>query len=472
MLGPDGVGQLAYILWLIEVVNVLCSFGLPNCLTRYVAELNGRCEAIQASVFARWLFLRYLILALVGSIVVGVLFGHSSQHTNQRPLLPVLMLYSIVRSLQVLNQADLAGKQRFDLLARINVAATVSLILGVVIGTRFFGVLGSVCGYTAGASLSAAYTVVMFRRPTANHGVSVELRRRATRFSYDTWLAMVVSVFIWSRMEVFFLERYWDNREVGMFTIGLTFASLIRQTIELFTGAFTAHFTQLMGAGDHETIRRQYVCTIKLMALVVFPLAFGGAAIMPVIIPLVFGRAFVPAVPCAMVMMLGSAMTVSAIGTNLMYAKERSRFIALCGVVGAVLSVTAGFMVVSRFGAWGAVWSRVVVQGLMVGVGTWYIITSLHFGFPFRSLARTFVASVLSGILAFCVSWFLPDSVVTLLVAISVALVVYAICVRVFQVLGLDEVCQLARIMSVLPERVRWLLMLFCNASMRERCQS
>jgi O-antigen/teichoic acid export membrane protein len=197
MLGPDGVGQLAYILWLIEVVNVLCSFGLPNCLTRYVAELNGRCEAIQASVFARWLFLRYLILALVGSIVVGVLFGHSSQHTNQRPLLPVLMLYSIVRSLQVLNQADLAGKQRFDLLARINVAATVSLILGVVIGTRFFGVLGSVCGYTAGASLSAAYTVVMFRRPTANHGVSVELRRRATRFSYDTWLAMVVSVFIW-----------------------------------------------------------------------------------------------------------------------------------------------------------------------------------------------------------------------------------------------------------------------------------
>ena len=130
------------------------------------------------------------------------------------------------------------------------------------------------------------------------------------------------------------------------------------------------------------------------------PLAFGGAAIIPVLLPLLFGAEFAPAVPNAMVLTVTAALAFSTIGSSLVYAKERSGFIALGGFVGAVLSVAAGFLIVSRFGVWGAVWSRLFVQAFMIALGTWFIVTRLHFSYPFRSLGSTVVAAGLCSLAA------------------------------------------------------------------------
>ena len=90
-------------------------FGLPSSLTRYLAELHGQRDTEQASRFAQWVFLRYLALSFVGSVVVGVLFVRSSQYTAGTSALPVLMVLFPAYALQAINQADLAGRQRFDL---------------------------------------------------------------------------------------------------------------------------------------------------------------------------------------------------------------------------------------------------------------------------------------------------------------------------------------------------------------------
>ena len=81
-----------------------------------------------------------------------------------------------------------------------------------------------------------------------------------------------------------------------MFTVGLTFVNMVQQVANLFSGSFMAHFSQLVGDGDHELIQRHYETATRLVAFIVIPVAFGGAATMPILPPLLFGENSPP--PC------------------------------------------------------------------------------------------------------------------------------------------------------------------------------
>lgn len=451
MLGPEGMGKIAYIVWLIEVANLLVCFGLPSTLTRYLSELHSQQKTVEAARFAQWVFVRYLLLALTGSVVVAILFFYSSQYKGLEAALPVLSVLFLARGLESINHADLAGRQRFDLLARVNGVATLALAIGVGVGAYGFGVIGALYGYVGGAMVPALYSFTILRSFSFHQKVPENLRRRVWKFAINTWLALLVSAFVWSRMEIYFLERYWNAHEVAMFTVALTFAQMVQQVSALFSGSFMAHFSHLLGKGNQDLVQRQYESSTRLMAFMVVPMAFGGAAIMPTLLPLLFGGEFAPAVPNAMVLTATAGMAFSTIGSSLVYAKERSDFICMCGFVGAVLSVAAGFWVVSRFGAWGAVWARMIVQSLMIVLGTWFIVKQLHFSYPFGSLGRTALAGTFCALAAWSIIHSLPYPILMLSFAVPLGAVVYAFSAKFLHVLGIEEVRQLKRATSRLP---------------------
>lgn len=452
-LGPEGVGRLAYIVWLIEVSNLLVCLGLPNSLTRYLAELHGHHQAEEAGRFARWVYLRYLLLALVGAMAVGLFFLRSPESGGIESALPLLMLLFVARGLESINHADLAGRQRFDLLARVNVASALSLVAGVAVGATLYGVPGALAGYLVGALIPAAYSFTILKGYTLGQAPDAELRRRVWKFALNTWLAMVVSAFVWTRIEVFFLTRYWNAVEVAMFTVALTFADLVRQVAAMFSGAFMPHFSHLLGNGHRDLVQRQYATATRLMALLIVPAAFGGSALMPVLVPWMFGEQFAAAVPNAMVLTVTASLAFSQIGSSLVYAKERSGFIAFSGIAGAALSIACGVFVISAFGAWGAVWCRLGVQSIMIALGTWFIVARLHFAYPFRAIGGTALAAAASAFCAWIVIRWLPTPAVGVPLAVLVGALIYVACLRWLQVLGSEEVRQIQRTFARLPAR-------------------
>ena len=464
MLGPDGVGRIAYIVWLIEITNLMTSFGFPGSLTRYLAELKGQNRGDEAADFARWVFIRYLMITLLGSVVVGVLFFNSSQYSGTQYVFPLLIVLFFARGLETINRADLAGRQRFDLLARINIFATVTVVAGVAVGAYLYGPPGALCGYIAGSSIPAVYSFSILKGFSLRQRVQKDLLLRVWKFAFYGWLISLVSAFVWSRMEIFFLERYWDAQEVAMFTVALTFALMVRQVAQLFSGAFLAHFSLLTGQGNDELLQRQYSSATRLMAFLIVPFAFGGAAIMPALLPFLFGAEFTQAVPNAMVLTATSALAFSLIGSALVYAKERSRFIALGGLAGAALSIAAGFLIISRFGAWGAVWCRLVVQCSMIGLGVWYIVKRLGFAFPFKSLGFTLLAGSFCGITAWFIVHLKPEGIIGLCIAIPLGAFIYLFFTKVFQILCQEDIRHLERLLGKLSSRIipqvnlgRWL---------------
>lgn len=156
-----------------------------------------------------------------------------------------------------------------------------------------------------------------------------------------------------------------------------------------------------------------------------------------------------------MVLVLTAVISFATIGSSLIYAMERSGFIALSSAVGAATSLLLAILLVPRLGVWGAVWCRLVVQWSMVALGTWFISRRLRFAFPFRALGRTLLAGLFCGAAAWGAVHAIPHPLAALTVAVPLGAAVYFVSVRQLCVLSSDELRRLEALAARLPAGVQ-----------------
>jgi O-antigen/teichoic acid export membrane protein len=369
----------------------------------------------------------------------------------------VLALYFILRSFGSAYQSFLIGIQQYSLSARINFISGIALLTGVAVGIQWLGVSGAIAGYAFGVLLPALGSVVVLIKTRGFPDPPANLRRRIWIYSLQTWVAVLVSAFVWSRMEVFFIERYWNTHEVSMFVIGLGLAALIVQTSAMLTGAFMSHFAELSGIQEIDQIRRTYSSATRLLALLLFPMAFGCAALVPVLLPLLYGESFRAAVPNAMVLVAASSLMFCNVGSALIYGMEKSKFIALSGLAGAAAALLADFLIIPRFGAWGAVWAKSTIQLLMIVTGVVYIHFYLGFHFPFKSVFKIFICSFFCGLSGFWMVKTFPTPEGLAAAALSGILVYLALLWQI-KVLTPDETHYFLRLLQRMPKPFRGIL--------------
>ena len=149
LLGPTGAGALAYLIWISDTVGTLSCLGFPSTTTRFVAALNGEGRQHEASVLARWLYVRQLLAAGVGMSLILVL-GTTSDRTASNSVWAAVAVTFVLQNLGTFNAAYLNGMQQFDLTARLNIVSSVLLVVGVLVGASTFGPAGALCGYILG----------------------------------------------------------------------------------------------------------------------------------------------------------------------------------------------------------------------------------------------------------------------------------------------------------------------------------
>jgi O-antigen/teichoic acid export membrane protein len=458
-LGPDGNGQVAYLIWIIETASVFVELGLESSLTRYLAEFGLNSDAPTIWGIAHWMYSRFILRTILGALLVAgfCFFYRSPAHISYAHFGWVLTLYFILRSFGNAYQAFLIGIQQYSLSAKVNFISGLALLAGVAFGIPWLGVSGAIAGYALGILLPALGSVVVLVKTFGFPPPPAPLRRRIWIYSLQTWAAILVSAFVWSRMEVFFIERYWSAHEVSMFVIGLGLAALIVQTSAMLTGAFLSHFAELSGTQEINKIRKTYSSATRLLALLVFPMAFGCAGLVPVLLPLLYGESFRPAIPNAMVLVAASGLMFCNIGSALIYGMEKSRFIAVSGFLGAGAALLADFLIIPGFGAWGAVWAKTTIQFLMIATGVVYIHFFLGCPFPFKSVFKIFIGSTFCGLSAFGMVRIFP-TMGGLAAAVLAGFFVYGALLWLLKAIHPDEGLYLIRMLQKLPKPWRGIL--------------
>jgi O-antigen/teichoic acid export membrane protein len=464
LLGVEATGIVAYATWAITLSVVVVDLGTSGTLARFLPELRARGEQTQAGALIRFLF---GVTAMLLCIVCTGFFGYAAYiwwrgnglagmqpgHYDSDPLFWVLIgLACLLQTAGNFANAHMKGSERFERMARLAGFSAMLQISVVAAGAWSWGANGALIGSLAVGLLPTLLLPGMLEKPGS---LSPELRRRVTRYTLQTWVSYLGSVFAWSRMELFFLERSWGSQSVALFSVGLTLANLASQGPLLLTGGLLPYLSEKAGVNANHKVEEAYAFGLRGLALLVFPACFGLAAIAPTLLPTIYGNAFADAVPSATVLVAGASFAAtSSVATTYLLAMERTRFVLFTGTISAALAVAAGLAVVPLLGTMGAAVSRVVIQLSVVALTIWYIARRLRCPTPFSSLARIVLCAATSGVCAWALTRFIPG-IPGLSVAIPAAAITYGIAIRLLQVLPRSDVDRLLDGLSILPPLVR-----------------
>jgi O-antigen/teichoic acid export membrane protein len=456
LLGVEQTGAFTYALWIVTLTTTIAQLGVPLSLARYLPELMAAGEQEQGRRLAAFL-IRPLVLAslvlLAGFAAYAAWVWTEGPDSDFEPI--TWLLIGVACALQTLANftvGNLQGVQRFDRLALLTIASVILQLACITGGSMSFGVVGGLGGYCAGSVVTAAYCASFIRRDARLPG---ELRTRVIRYALFAWGGALGSAFVWSRAEVFFLQRSVGSEAVGLFTVGLTLSNLAIQGPMLLSTALLPYFAESYGKNALERMRVAFAAAMRLMAFLTLPACFGLAAIMPALLPLLYGRAFAGAVPVATVLTCSAAIGGTGfVGAHLTNGMDRSDFIFVSGLLGAALSIIAGLTVIPTFGLLGAALARASIQAFSFALGSWFITRRLQCPMPFRALGRLLIAALLCGLVArACL--LLPSPIMALPAAIGAGALVYAVAARTLGALPRQDIERLCSLNQRLPAKLR-----------------
>jgi O-antigen/teichoic acid export membrane protein len=462
-LGVEAAGVVAFATWAITVGVMLGDLGAPGSLARYLPDLRARGLQDDGRGLVRWLFGLEAIAA--GIVFFGFLAyagwcwlsnpsaGLRNEHFRSDPLFWILVASACLTQIAAAFATGyFRGMQRFATIAKL-AAISAAIQIGVTFaGAMMFGAVGALAGPIAGSVLLACQLPRLLAPAGA---VPVELRRRVLRFALESWAGYLVTAFAWARMEIFFLELSWGSQSVALFAASLTLANLATQGPLLLTGGLLPHLAQQSAAGSGPRPQDTYAISVRILAFLIFPACLGTAAIAPSLVPAIYGREFAGAVPSAVILLCGAAITASSsVAFTYLLAMERTRFVFLTGGVAALLVIAAGMSLIPLFGTIAAAMARALIQACVAIATVWYLNRHLACPTPVGSLIRLFAAAAVCALAAFGVIEMIPGAV-GIPFAVLAGAVVYGTAVRILKALPQSDIRRLLNAIAILPWPIR-----------------
>lgn len=422
-LGVNDFGTAQYIIWLVSTVWLFLNLGIPVTLIRYVALRTGGEEKESAGAMMSWSLVFSIGISLLAVVVFAIALRGSFAF-----LIEVFLLF-LFTSLNSVLQSVTEGLMRYKQLFRA------SLMSGFVMLLVFFPLIHTYVlqGYIAVLAIGivANLSVLSFGLRdfpfSLRYNVAIKILDNDVRsFAFYTWLAAIISSFMWQRMELFFIKVYLTSADVAFFSIAVLLATYVTQPIALLSSALLPYFSHESLKSDSNSAQTTYFFLTKVLAWLTFFVCFFTAAHSSFIVKLIYGSAYEPAGTVSAVILAGSSFgTIAAVGSALLYGRGKSRFIAVFGGVGAILAMFAGIVVVPLYGILGAGISRIGIQLFMIIIGTYYIISNLQFRFPFSGYLKSFFLS-----LFVCIGLHLllpATTIFQLIINLCIAIVLYIV---------------------------------------------
>jgi O-antigen/teichoic acid export membrane protein len=153
------------------------------------------------------------------------------------------------------------------------------------------------------------------------------------------------------------------------------------------------------GIGEQDKMRRLFFIATRYLAFVAFPVGISGTILAYQIIHYLYGHEYIGAQRILQVMFCTSIITsLCGPGSAVLYGFEKQSFIYKLGGIMAIVNLVLDFFLIKKFGAIGAVvcYSATTIIGSTLG--TIYTCRTMQLRYPFASIAKIFVSTVIMGI--------------------------------------------------------------------------
>jgi O-antigen/teichoic acid export membrane protein len=372
VLGPRQLGIYSYLLWAVAAAANAGALGMPAAVRKYAAEHlgAGRVATALAVVARMWRLQSAVAAATCAAALLAAYFWIAPEH-RLSALLAALGIGPAI--LMGIPTAASAAAQRAWAVVVPSLAAAAVNLAGIALSLYFRWDLPGLAGSLLAARLVDLCLRHRFFRAVSiqlrrmapggpDRGIDKELARRMRRFCASAAVLQVLNLVVWDRSEVFFLARYCDIREVAFYSIPFNLTAQALLFARAFSSSAGAALMQSVG-GSKDAARAQAPVLFRGLAIFMFPMLLGAAALSGPLIHVVYGDAYRPAVA---VLALLSAFAVARVAlAPLLFAfaafEIQSRAVAVTAGCAAV-NVALDFLLIPAHGALGAALANGISQ--------------------------------------------------------------------------------------------------------------
>ena len=451
-LGAPLLGQYNYWLWLIGLLALVASPGLPQAMTKFGAEYLGREERETASaIFARLLRFELVLGALVGGVVLFYSLLVPSSDTAALALVAFSVLLVVV---EVFFQAAAKGASDFRAFSQPSLigaffygAAAIAIVsfgygiyplLLAYIGRRILTIL------LIGWKLPNHFALRITSAPT----ISPELRRRILRYSRDIVLIFATSTIPYERFGVFFLKLFATDVDIAFYSQSFDLAMKSMAIPAIFTSTLLPAFASLQGQDDRERIDRVYLSSNRIAAAIAMPIGLGGAAVASSVARL-YGPEFLGMTSILAIFFIGNiGGSIASVSVSMLYSVDEQNYLVRLNAVMAVVNMIVSLLLIPSFGATGAAVATCGTHMVASAMLMAHTARRLQVALPFRVLSRILLAASSAAVAAWLISTWLGG----LVVAVAAALLIYPIMLRTFAALDDWDRQLLDRLSQHLPQ--------------------
>lgn len=438
LLGPAGSGKVAYAIWIATSAAALADMGLPQTLLRNAGSLSGDGEAWKALV--RTALRSFMIsVGMVGAAILAFATINYIQRDAQHAWFwTVTGLLFLSYAFHVISTAIARGRNQFGQTARTTVLGGALQIPLVFIGAWFLGPTGALIGYVARYMPQALKLRGYIDRGTkpSHEALTPEM----LHYGRYMWLSDLIEILILSRIEFLFLGFFLSSTSIGYFAAALGLAGLIEQVMLQISPALIVNFTAAHARNDQRMLDDAYGRVIRIVALIMLPISFGGAAITSDLLPLLFGDAFEPAVPAAATLLAFVWLAgISVIPWGLIGASGRSVLLLRVQITSGISMILSLAVLVPLMGLEGAALARATIVTLSFTLLGWTAWRYARVAVPVAALAKTMLAASVCAAAAGVGVYYL-DGIAAIATAVPAGAVAYILAIRFLRLITAEDV--------------------------------
>ncbi|NBN63969.1 lipopolysaccharide biosynthesis protein [Pannonibacter tanglangensis] len=436
VLGPEGLGATAFAIWFAAAAAAVADRGWPQTLLRFVAAAAPDARAGLIRAFVRRWAVGVLLATLAGvAVAAGVaLLRTPGEGAYVLLLVAICLVYSA---------AGLAANARraagdFAAPAGRTILAALLYVPAAWAGAVMAGLVGAVAALLLRSLPLLPLLGRALREPDGrNHPLPV-VPQDARVFARQVWGSDLIDILVLSRLEYLFFILLASASDLGLFAVAIAFAGLVEQLSLQFGAPLVVAFAGHADSAPQPVpsappqLQALFERSYLALAAVCLPVCLGGAAVMPVLLPLVYGPSYAGLAPAAAALLLAAALAALAVvpwsALSALGLGRRLLGCVLALALATVMLLPAG---IAAYGVAGAVAAKCAVQAAGLVLLQQVLVRAGGPRAPWPGLVRLLLAALCPALVAWLVlqvtDW--PDAV-ALVAAVLLAVLIYPLALR------------------------------------------
>ncbi len=428
ILGPHAFGLIGMLAVFIAVSQVFVDSGLSSALIRKL----DRSELDYSTAF-------YFNIGIALACYTLLYFcapyiAHFYQKPELAPLTRVLALVVIINSFGIIQRTKLSIKMDFKTQAKASlIAVTISSLTAFCLAYYNFGVWSLVAQTLVYAAFNVIFLNILHRwLPMLNF--SSESFRHLFGFGSKLMLSGLIDS-IYQNIYQIVIGKKFNVLDVGYFTQ----ANQLIQTPATTMTAIIQRVTYPMLSSiqnDEQKLNSAYLITLRLSAVVIFPILFGLGTIADPLIPELLGIEWKPAALLASILAMGLLLyPIHAINLNYLQVKGRSDLFLKLEIIKKII-ITIILIVTIPYGI-NAICIGIVIQSyIALFINTYYNgrIGSLSGIIQLKALLPIWLIAITACSIAwFVVNLMALSALLSIALIVTIAIIIYIISIRLLQ---------------------------------------